>query len=102
MTRATWANIGGMPASSTLIWNEIVEDVFWFNCMGTDGKPGTSFADAGGRFRLDRDKVRLEYKQGSRPTDHPVFAITESIMKAMATKMQGEYVPFPLGRRPFW
>ena len=77
--------------------DELVEDVFWFNCMGTDGKPGTSFADAGGRFRLDRGKLRLDYKEGSRPTDHPVFKLTESIMQAMAAKMQGEYVPFPLG-----
>ncbi len=77
--------------------HEIVEDVFWFNCMGTDGRPGTSFADAGGRFRLDGDKLRLEYQQGNRPIDHPVFAMTESIMKAMAVKMRGEYVPFPLG-----
>jgi cholesterol oxidase len=76
--------------------HELVEDVFWFNCMGTDGKPGTSFADAGGRFRLDRGKLRLDYKEGNRPTDHPVFQLTESIMQAMAVKMQGEYVPFPL------
>lgn len=74
----------------------MVEDIFWFNCMGVDGKPGTPFSEAAGRFRLDRDKLRLEYKQGSRPSDHPVFGIIEDIMKAMAVKMQGEYVPFPL------
>ena len=77
--------------------HEMIEDVFWFNCMGTDGIPGRPFNETSGQFSLDGSgKLTLAYKPGSRPTDHPVFSQIEKILQAFATQMKGEYVAFPL------
>jgi cholesterol oxidase len=77
--------------------HEMVQDVFWFNCMGTDGIPGKPAAETLGRFSLSDDgRLRLTYAHGSTPTSHPVFQQIEDILKAYAQAMQGTYVPFPL------
>jgi len=65
---------------------EMLENVFYFQCMGTD-KPD-------GQFFLDR-KGRLDLKYGSNPREQPVFKRLEEIMRAMAVKMGGRFVPFP-------
>jgi cholesterol oxidase len=68
--------------------DEMVMNIFFFNCMGTD--------DAKGKFELDVfGNLKLSFPEG-KLADHPVFQKTEGILKAMAEKMGGRYVPFPL------
>jgi choline dehydrogenase-like flavoprotein len=84
------------PSIAKLSEHEMVQDLFWFNCMGTDGIPGRPFADVSGRFSLTGSgKLTLKYPMGSSPVNHPVFAQIEELFKAYATQMQGTYVPFP-------
>lgn len=76
---------------------EMVEDIFFFNTMGQD--------DANGVFRLKRGLLdRLFGRPGKLDLswDEPVskqktFADAERIQKALATAMQGSYLPMP-----FW
>jgi cholesterol oxidase len=85
------------PSVSKLSEHEMVQDLFWFNCMGTDGIPGRPFGDVSGRFSLTGSgKLTLKYPAGASPVNHPVFAQIEEILKAYATQMKGTYVPFPL------
>ena len=67
----------------------------WFNCMGVD--------DASGRFRLDHDNLQLDYAPGKKIADHPTFQKAETILREMATAMNGKYIPFPTwdGLQPF-
>lgn len=81
---------------------EMIEDVFWFNCMGDDGVPGKKFREFGGKFSFSGDRLSLDYT----PKDHPVFAATEGLFKQFATAMDSDnkldksvtprYQPFPL------
>jgi len=76
---------------------EMIEDLFWFNCMGTDGMPGRPFQESAGRFSLTGSgKLTLAYANGSSPVNHPVFAKVEEILRGFAVAMQGQYVSFPL------
>jgi cholesterol oxidase len=84
------------PEITRLTEHEMVQDMFWFNCMGTDGVPGKPFRDVGGRFELKHSGgLDLKYPSGS-PVNHPVFHQAEEILRAYATSMKGSYVPFPL------
>jgi len=81
---------------------EMVEDTFWFNCMGDDGDPQKPFRDVGGRFGFSHDKLTLDYD----PKDHAVFGAVEDLLKKFAVAMDEpdkadpsttpRYVPFPL------
>ncbi len=84
------------PALAKLTEHELVQDLFWFNTMGTDGIPGRPFRDTSGRFSLDsRGHLSMRYAKGSGPTNHPVFQQVEDILKAYADQMKGTYVAFP-------
>ncbi len=68
--------------------HEIAADLFFFNCMGTDGARGV--------FRLDREgNLDLTF-QGGKLAQDPVFAKIDELLRAMAEKMGGDYVSFPL------
>lgn len=68
--------------------HELLEDVFYFQCMGS--------GEADGVFSLDRDgRLRLDYP-GKDPRDHPVYKRLGAIMASMAGEMGGSFVPFPL------
>jgi cholesterol oxidase len=83
------------PELRTLNEDEMVEDLFWFNCMGDDRTPGRDFFETGGRFSLDsRGRLQLSYPSGS-PTKHPLFGAMEKVLDAFANAMGGSYVPFP-------
>jgi len=73
--------------------SEMLMNVCWFNCMGTD--------DASGTFDLHHGRLRLRFN--GKIADHPTFQKAESILKAMATAMNGRYQSFPLweGLAPF-
>ncbi len=62
--------------------HEMLMDVFFFNTMATDG--------AKGQFRLDGDRLTLEFPDDALASD-PVFTKTEEILKAMAEAMGGEF-----------
>src|SRR5262249_2820455 len=81
--------------------HEMVEDAFWFNCMGDDGDPQKPFRDVGGKFSFAHDQLTLDYN----PNDHPVFAAVEDLLKKFAAAMDEpdkadgavpKYVNFPL------
>ncbi len=70
--------------------HEMLAHVFFFNCMGTDG--------ARGQFSLDgQGELTLKFAGGSLANE-PVFAKIEEICKAIAERMRGHYVAFPLWR----
>ena len=64
---------------------EMLENVFYLQCMGKD--------EPDGRFSLD-DRGRLNLKFAKDPMKHPVYRSLEELMRAMATKMGGHFVPF--------
>ncbi|HEY0169567.1 MAG TPA: GMC family oxidoreductase, partial [Pyrinomonadaceae bacterium] len=64
---------------------EMLENVFYFQCMGAD--------KADGRFFLDR-RGRLDLKFASDPMKHPLYEKLGEIMRAMAVRMGGRFVPF--------
>jgi cholesterol oxidase len=67
--------------------HEIAADVFFFNTMGTDKVRGT--------FKLDGDgDLDLSFPGGKLAND-PVFQKSEELLKAMADKMGGKFIPFP-------
>lgn len=69
--------------------HELLEDVFYFQCMGS--------GEANGIFTLDREgKLRLNYPPEEDPRNHPVYHKLVDIMTAMAGEMGGRFVPFPL------
>lgn len=64
---------------------EMLEDVFYFQCMGKD--------EANGKFSLDtRGKLSLGF--ASSPLNHPVYKALEDIMREMAVYMGGNFIPF--------
>ncbi|HEV2492443.1 MAG TPA: GMC oxidoreductase [Terriglobia bacterium] len=68
--------------------DEMLADVFFFNCMGTD--------DAAGTFDLDGNgQLRLRFLGGPL-AQQPVFKAIEAVMRQMAQAMGGAYAPFPL------
>jgi choline dehydrogenase-like flavoprotein len=81
---------------------EMIEDTFWFNCMGDDGDPVKPFRDVGGKFTLNHDRLSLDYD----PSKHPVFQETENLLNQFAdamdepnkldTSKKPRYVKFPL------
>jgi cholesterol oxidase len=74
--------------------DEMLADVFWFNCMGTDRTLGVNGPQ--GKFDLEGNgHVTLKYT-GGKLADDPVFKRIEQIMKQMAQAMGGTYAPFPL------
>jgi hypothetical protein len=85
------------PALTRLTEHEMVQDLFWFNCMGTDGIPQRPFGETLGRFSLNaQGNLTLTYPQNAGPAHHPVFQQIEDVLKAYAQQMQGSYTPFPL------
>jgi cholesterol oxidase len=73
--------------------SEMLMNVCWFNCMGTD--------DASGKFDLHHGRLRLQFT--GKIADHPTFQKAEAILRALATAMNGRYQSFPLwdGLQPF-
>lgn len=73
--------------------NEMMMNICWFNCMGTD--------DASGVFDLSNGHLRLRFSQ--KIADHPTFHLAESILQGISTAMNGRYQAFPLwdGLQPF-
>jgi cholesterol oxidase len=67
---------------------EVVENLFFFNCMGEedDEKPN-------GRFTLDDDELVLKWDRD--PGDQQVFADIENLLIEISEEMGGEYVPLP-------
>jgi cholesterol oxidase len=72
---------------------EMLMNVCWFNIMGVD--------DALGKFTLDNGRLNLTFKQ--KIADHPTFQRSETILREMATAMNGTYRAFPTwsGLEPF-
>ncbi len=68
-------------------------NVCWFNCTGVD--------DASGKFNLENGRLNLTFKQ--KISDHPTFQKAETILRKMATAMNGTYRAFPTwaGLEPF-
>ncbi|HZI19054.1 MAG TPA: GMC family oxidoreductase [Pyrinomonadaceae bacterium] len=65
---------------------EMLENVFYFQCMGRD--------EPDGQFRLDgRGRLDLDYR-GKGPMKNEVYGKLEEIMRAMAERMGGGFVPF--------
>jgi cholesterol oxidase len=73
--------------------NEMMMNICWFNCMGTD--------DATGTFDLHNGHLRLRFSQ--KIADHPTFHLAETILRGIATAMNGRFQAFPLwdGLQPF-
>jgi choline dehydrogenase-like flavoprotein len=65
--------------------DEMLMDVFFFNCMGSDGAQGV--------MKLRDDRVTIEAPELK---NHPVFATLGAIMRELATDMGGRFVPSPL------
>jgi choline dehydrogenase-like flavoprotein len=72
---------------------EMLMNVSWFNCMGTD--------DASGKFDLHNGRLRLRFDQ--KIANHPTFQKAETVLREMATAMNGTFRAFPLwaGLEPF-
>jgi cholesterol oxidase len=73
--------------------SERMMNICWFNCMGLD--------DASGTFDLHNGHLRLRFSQ--RIADHPTFQLAETILRGIATAMNGRFQAFPLwdGLQPF-
>jgi choline dehydrogenase-like flavoprotein len=73
--------------------SEMMMNICWFNCMGTD--------DATGTFDLHHGHLRLRFSQPI--ADHPTFHLAETILRGIATAMNGRFQAFPLwdGLEPF-
>jgi cholesterol oxidase len=73
--------------------SEMMMNICWFNCMGTD--------DATGTFDLHNGHLRLRFSQ--KIADHPTFHLAENILRGIATGMNGRFQAFPLwdGLQPF-
>lgn len=73
--------------------SEMMMNICWFNCMGTD--------DATGIFDLHNGHLRLRFSQ--KIADHPTFHLAENILRGIATAMNGRFQAFPLwdGLQPF-
>jgi len=73
--------------------HEMLMNVCWFNCMGVD--------DASGKFDLSNGRLRLRFDH--KIADHPTFQKAETILRGIATAMNGRFQPFPLwdGLQPF-
>lgn len=65
---------------------EMLENTFYFQCMGKD--------EPNGEFFLNR-KGRLDLKFPDRPMDHPVYKHLEEIMRKVADNMGGRFLKFP-------
>ena len=68
--------------------DEMLMNTFYFNCMGTD--------DATGVFSLKSDGTTLDlnFTDPNGPAEQRVYKVTEEIIKAMATAMGGDYIPW--------
>jgi cholesterol oxidase len=73
--------------------SEMMMNICWFNVMGTD--------DATGTFDLHNGHLRLRFAQ--KIADHPTFHLAETILRGIATAMNGRFQAFPLwdGLQPF-
>src|SRR5207247_8893401 len=73
--------------------HEMLMNVCWFNCMGVD--------DASGKFDLQNGRLNLTFKH--KIADHPTFQKAETILRELATAMNGTYRAFPTwsGLEPF-
>lgn len=73
--------------------SEMMMNICWFNCMGTD--------DATGTFDLHNGQLRLRFSQPI--ADHPTFQLSETVLRGIATAMNGRFQAFPLwdGLQPF-
>jgi cholesterol oxidase len=67
--------------------DEMLSDIFFFNCMGAD--------DANGRFDLD-GLGNLTLKWDTPVANQTTFQKTEELLRALGEKMGGRYTPFPL------
>lgn len=65
---------------------EMVSNIFFFNVMGQD--------DASGKFTLKNDRIELDWSK--KISEAPIFGQIETLLKALAEGMGGQYVPFPL------
>ena len=77
--------------STPFVEDKFLQNVFYFNCMGTD--------DSTGVFSLKSDpfdfgKPKLDLKFTDNPASQRVYKMTEEIIKAMAEAMGGRYVPW--------
>jgi cholesterol oxidase len=67
---------------------EVVENLFFFNCMGEEDDD-----KANGRFRLDDDELDLNWDGD--PLKQKVFADIEQLLIEISKEMGGDYVPLP-------
>ena len=67
--------------------DEVLKNVFWFNCMGNDS--------VAGQFTLNGDKLDLTYP-GLKPADDPIYVAIETVLRAFAKAVGGTFVPFPM------
>jgi cholesterol oxidase len=67
---------------------EVVENLFFFNCMGEEDDD-----KANGRFRLDDDELDLKWEGD--PLKQKVFADIEQLLIEISKEMGGDYVPLP-------
>jgi len=67
--------------------DELMMDVFVFNCMGSDG--------ASGKFSLDDGELALACPDLK---NHPIYATYEAVMSEMAKQMNGRFLPSPVWR----
>jgi cholesterol oxidase len=65
--------------------DEMLMDVFVFNCMGSDG--------ASGKFSLDDGELALACPDLKH---HPIYATYEAVMTEMAKQMNGKFLPSPV------
>lgn len=65
---------------------EMVSNIFFFNVMGQD--------DASGKFTLKNDRLDLDWDKKIGET--PIFQQIETLLRALAAEMGGNYTPFPL------
>jgi choline dehydrogenase-like flavoprotein len=70
--------------STPYLADQFMQNVFYFNCMGTD--------DSTGVFKLNNGRLDLTFSDS--PAAQRVYKVTEEIIQAMAAQMGGDYVPW--------
>ena len=65
---------------------ELLENTFYFQCMGKD--------EPNGEFYLN-GKGKLDLRFSEPPLDHPVYTYLEEIMRKIADNMGGRFLKFP-------